>query len=213
MPLSGGRPGRGETRLAILLAGLMMATAAVSVPLAATALGGGAAALAAYATAVLMVDVMTAVLLLSMHAARPSRAILVLSLGYLFTGLAAVPWVLTFPGVFSETGLLGAGLQTTAVIAAGRRIGFPVAILAYAVLSRAENGRASVQDSSAVATGLMLTLAAVAALTVLAIAEGDSLPPLMLDARMATAAWDVVPTLSAFVCVTGIVLLWRRGPA
>jgi len=31
--------------------------------------------------------------------------------GYLFTALMLIPWMLTFPGVFTPGGLLGAGLS------------------------------------------------------------------------------------------------------
>jgi signal transduction histidine kinase len=210
MPLSSDRPGRDETLLAVVVVGVLLAIVTVIGPFAGIDLGGGPPALAAYATAVLITDVMTAVLLLSIHAARPSRAILVLSLGYLFTGLAAVPWVLTFPGVFSQTGLLGAGLQTTAVIAAGRRVVFPFAILAYALLSRAESGRRSVEGWPGVLAGIVLAIAAVAALTWIALAGGESLP-LMRDQRVAAAAWSAVPAVAAVICVGALGLLWWRG--
>ena len=207
----GERPGRGETRLAIGLTAIMLATVVVSGPFAGIELGGGAPALAAYATAVLITGVMTAVLLVSIHAARPSRAILVLALGYLFTSLAAAPWVLTLPGVFSETGLLRAGPDTTAVIAAGRRVLFPAAILAYALLSRWESGRASVRDWRSVLAAIALTAAAVVGLTWLAVGADHVLPQLMRDARVAAPAWHPIPVIAALLCVGAMAVLWLRG--
>jgi signal transduction histidine kinase len=208
---SGDGPGRGETRLAIGLTAMMLATVVVSGPFAEVEFGGGAPALAAYATAVLMTGVMTTVLLLSIHAARPSRAILVLALGYLFTGLAAAPWVLTLPGVVFETGLFGAGPDTTAVIAAARRVLFPAAILAYALLSRSESGRASVRDWRSILAAIALTAAAVVGLTLFAVGAEHVLPALMRDARVAAPAWHVIPGIAALLCVGAMAVLWVRG--
>ncbi len=210
--LPGDRPRRRQKAAAVLLTGFMLLVVIGTSPFAPREIAGSAPALASYATAVLMADVMTAVMLLSIHAARPSRAILVLSLGYLFTGLAAVPWALTFPGIFSQTGLLGAGLQTTAVIAAGRRLVFPSAILAYALMSRAETGRAEIRGWPAVLAGAALTVTAVLGLTWIGIAAADDLPALMSNARLATTAWDVVPSLAALISVIGLAVLWRGRP-
>jgi hypothetical protein len=68
-------------------------------------------------TAILFVnDTVTATLLFSQFSISRSRAILVLAIGYLFTALIVISSVLTFPGAFSLTGLLDAGLQSTARI-------------------------------------------------------------------------------------------------
>src|SRR5579871_6432472 len=61
-------------------------------------------------------DFITAALLFGQFSIIRSRALLVIANGYLFTGLMAVVFALTFPGQFSATGLLGAGLQTSAWI-------------------------------------------------------------------------------------------------
>jgi signal transduction histidine kinase len=59
---------------------------------------------------------------------------LALAAGYLFIALIVVPHALTFPGAFAPTGLLGAGLSSTAWLAVFWRAGFPLAIGAYALL-------------------------------------------------------------------------------
>ena len=63
-----------------------------------------------------------------------SHALLVIAGAYLFTGLMAALFALTFPGEFSTSGLLGAGLQTSAWIYNFWHYGFPVAVIAYAIL-------------------------------------------------------------------------------
>lgn len=59
-------------------------------------------------------DFFTAALLLGQHASAPSRRMLVLGCGYLFSALTVIAHTLTFPGAFVSTGLLGAGPQTAA---------------------------------------------------------------------------------------------------
>jgi len=58
---------------------------------------------------IFVTDFITSVLLFAHFSIYHSRALLALASGYLFTALIVIPHVLTFPGVFSPTGLLGAG--------------------------------------------------------------------------------------------------------
>ena len=75
-------------------------------------------------------------LLFSQFMRLRSRALLLLAAGYLFDALMIVPHALSFPGVFSETGLLHAGPQTTAWLYAFWHAGFPLFVLAYALRPR-----------------------------------------------------------------------------
>ena len=68
----------------------------------------------AYESALAISDLVTAVLLLGQVARGRSRAYLALACGYLFSAAIIIPHALSFPGVFSETGLLGANDKTTA---------------------------------------------------------------------------------------------------
>ena len=51
---------------------------------------------------------------------------LLLASGYLFTAVMAAGHALSFPGLFSPTGLLGSGPQSTAWIYMAWHAGFPV---------------------------------------------------------------------------------------
>ena len=84
---------------------------------------------------VFVTDLVTAVLLFGMFSASGSRRLLVLGTGYLFSSLIVIPYALTFPGAFSPTGLLGAGLQSTAWINVSWRLGLLVAVATYAGLT------------------------------------------------------------------------------
>src|SRR3954447_11601855 len=69
----------------------------------------------AYGTAIFVNDSITAFLLFAQFSVLRSRALLALANGYLLTALIAIPWTLTFPGVFAPApgGYLGGGLQST----------------------------------------------------------------------------------------------------
>jgi signal transduction histidine kinase len=88
----------------------------------------------AYESAIGLVSFITFVMLLGQYLRVYSPAVLCLALGYFFTALMIVPHVLTFPGLFSETGWLGAGPQTTAWLFALWHGGFPIWIIAYYLL-------------------------------------------------------------------------------
>jgi hypothetical protein len=68
----------------------------------------------AYQSALAINDLITAVLLFGQFDIVRSRALLALATGYVFTAFLAIVHMLSFPGLFSPTGLLGAGPQTTA---------------------------------------------------------------------------------------------------
>ena len=61
----------------------------------------------AYATAVFVSDLITAVLLFAQFSILRSRALLVIASGYVFTALIVIPWTLTLAGVVGPTALIG----------------------------------------------------------------------------------------------------------
>src|ERR1700738_1133587 len=132
-------PGRAQRRLAfavvLALLGAFFITAG---PLSTIQSGRIDAFVPAYATAMLVIDSITAVLLFAQFSILRSRALLVIASGYLFTALIVIPWMLTFPGVFTPSGLLGAGLQSTNWLYILWHGGFPTFVMAYALLKDAE---------------------------------------------------------------------------
>ena len=94
-----------------------------------------------YESALVLCDLITAVLLFGQCRIARSRALLVLAGGYLFTAAATVAHALTFPGLFTATGLLGATPQTTAWIYMFWHGGFPIVVIAYVLLSAPRAGR------------------------------------------------------------------------
>jgi hypothetical protein len=121
--------GPGERRLAL---GTVLGSAAlfvVAVPLAKVPLAPVFAFIPVYQSALVVNDLITAVLLFGQFGILRSRALLVLAGGYLFTALMASVHGLTFPGLFAPTGLLGAGSQTTAWLYMFWHGGFPLVVV------------------------------------------------------------------------------------
>jgi PAS domain S-box-containing protein len=166
-----------------------------------------------YQSALAVNDLITAVLLYAQFPTIRSRAILLLASGYLFTALMAVVHALTFPGLFTPTGLIGAGPQTTAWLYMFWHSGFPLAVIGYALVKGggdaidppARSGRALI------ATSVIAVLAAVLGFTLIATVGHDILPRIMQGNRQTSTTVGVVCTTWALSLVA-LVVLWRRRP-
>ena len=86
---------------ALAIVGVSSILFAMAVPFAGIPLLPVPAFVASYQSALVVADIVTAVLLLSQFAVLRTSALLVLATGYLFTAAAAVVHALTFPGLFS----------------------------------------------------------------------------------------------------------------
>src|SRR5215469_17335842 len=87
-------------------------------------------------------DLITATLLYSQYYVSRQSRLLALGMGYLFASLIIVPHVLTFPGNFSPTGLLGANVDTAFWLYYFCRLGLFIAVIAYSLL---KDGQTSVR--------------------------------------------------------------------
>src|SRR6516164_5865085 len=124
---------RGERNAALWVVGISAVLFALAVPYAGMPLTPVPAFVASYQSALAINDIITSVLLFSQFAVLRSRALLLLSSGYLFTAAAALVHAMTFPGLFAPAGLLGAGPQTTAWLFMIWHCGFPLLVLGYAL--------------------------------------------------------------------------------
>src|SRR5260370_34238474 len=112
-------------------------------------------------------DLIPAVLLFAQFSILRSRALLAIASGYLFTALMLIPWMLTFPDVFTPGGLLGAGLQSTTWIYILWHAGFPMFVIAYALLKDADPAKRFWQVSAGAA--ILLSVATTAAVVCAAV--------------------------------------------
>lgn len=205
-------PSREQRRLAICVVLVLVGALLVTAPFARIPLANTEGLLPAYAAAALLNEVITSALLLALFSVQHSRALLALSVGYLFSGLLVVPWALTFPGILGSLGLPDAGMQSTAVIAVLRRLGFPLFVLAYALLKDFDPSIGS--SPSAVRSTILGSVTGVVTvacgLTWLIVMSDDALPKLMRDTRNISDLWQYVPATAVLLYIAGLVVLWTR---
>jgi PAS domain S-box-containing protein len=152
-------------------------------------------------------------LLFGQFAILGSRGLLALATGYLLTAFMAVANMLTFPGLFAPSGLLGAGMQSTAWLYMFWHVVFPLAAIAYARLDSSSHRSVepSLRRGSAMALCAIGALALTAALTALAIRGGDMLPAIM-SGHGYTPAMIGVASAAWAMNLVALVVLWRRRP-
>jgi signal transduction histidine kinase len=209
--LSALSPGPADRRIAVAVVFVSLVFFVAVAPFAKVPLAPVPAFLPMYQSALVMCDLITAVMLLGQYGIVPSRALLVLASGYLFSAAMAVAHALSFPGLFAPAGLLGAGPQTTAWIYFLWHGGFPLFIMGYALLKTGSRERGSGNIASHIVLGVVLALASAAALTLLATSGHELLPPIMsgnADAPMKV----VVAGLTWLFGLAALFVLWRRSP-
>ena len=208
--LPAGRPAR---RLALAVVLVSVAIFFVAVPFAKVPLAQIWAFIPIYESALVVNDLITAVLLFGQFGFVRSRALCVLASGYLFTAFMTVAHALTFPGLFSPTGLLGAGPQSTAWLYMFWHGGFPLFVIAYALFK--DEGREASQSRGrvrgAILSSVATVLVVVCGLTLLATAGQASLPAIM-RANQYTPAMIVVVSSVWGLSLLALVTLWRRRP-
>jgi PAS domain S-box-containing protein len=166
-----------------------------------------------YESALVISDLITAAILLIMFNILRSRAILALACGYLFTALMAIPHALTFPGLFSPTGLLGAGLQTTAWLYVFWHGGFPLAVISYALLKdrKEATGPPAEADQWTLPLSVGAVVALVVGLTSLATVGQALLPDVLTGGANGVGLMVTVGTDLALAFVA-LLILWLRRP-
>jgi signal transduction histidine kinase len=203
--------GRRDRRLAIAVVAASAAIFALAAPFAKVPLAPVAAFIPIYESALVINDLITAVLLFGQFNILRSRALLMLAGGYLFTAFITVAHALTFPGLFSPTGLLGAGSHSTAWLYMFWHGGFPLLVIAYTLLDGSARAIGSPRGSSSVpilscVAGALLV---VAALTLLTTTGQAVLPAIMQGSRYTSAMIGVVSGVWV-LSIVALVFLWRR---
>ncbi|HUN68714.1 MAG TPA: MASE4 domain-containing protein [Burkholderiales bacterium] len=206
-------PGRSELRLALFIVLISAAVFLTAIPFAKVPLPQYPSFILFYDAAVVVTDLATAFLLIGQFGALRAPALLVLSCGYVFTAFLAIPHALTFPGLFSATGLLGASPQSTAWIYMFWHGGFPLFVIAYAMLkgegreTRWPRGRLL----AAVLLGSAALVAILSGLTMLATTGKDLLPAIMVGNHYSPAMIFTVSSVWTFSLVA-LIVLWLRRP-
>jgi diguanylate cyclase (GGDEF)-like protein len=162
-----------------------------------------------YQSALVINDIVTAVFLLGQQQFLRTGALTVLAGGYLFTALMSILHGLTFPGLFSPTGLLSAGPQTTAWLYMFWHGGFPLFVIGYAACGMTDSAAASRRAARIFVPALVI--AGVCGAALLATREQAILPPIMQGNRH-TANMGVVVWSVWLLSLGALAMLARRRP-
>ena len=168
--------------------------------------------IAAYEAALLVNDLITAVLLIGQFRQVRSVAVLIVGCGYLFDAVIIATHALSFPDVFSATGLLGANRQTTPWLYIMWHGIFPIFICAYALVVRSR-WNAPLEEhrtGTVIAIGILGAVGVAAVCTLLATAGVHLLPEIIrgddykrvVTSGIAPAAW--------LLSLVALALLWVR---
>ena len=201
-----------QTRIALAVAIALLAGLGVSALFADNPLPRIDAFIPALEGAVILTDLITAALLFSQCWASHSRALLALASGYLFTALIVIPHVLTFPGAFSPTGLLGAGQQTAGWLYVFWHFGLPASLIIYACLKdeRLKDSITKISTADEVAWSVAIVVSMVCALTLLVTAGERILAPVFLDATHLAPLAHYFLAFTLLICMAAFLILWRQ---
>jgi signal transduction histidine kinase len=203
--------GPGEKRFARLIVGISLLAFIAGVPFVRIPLAHVPAFIPGYEAALWINDTLTAVLLFSQFVRLRSRAVLVLAAGYLFDALMVVPHALSFPGVFSATGLMGSGPQTTAWLYVFWHGGFPLFVLAYALSVRRPGDTMAGSPKRAIAIAVAAVVLTAAALTVVTTAGHDWLPVVIHEGNYSLVVTKGISPAIWGLSIGALVMLWRRS--
>ena len=194
-----------QRRLTLVLAAFVLIATGIIAPFGAVRLPKIDGFIPAIESAIIITDFFTAVLLFGQSRIIGSRGLLLLASGYLFSALIVVPHILTFPGAFAPSGLLGAGLSTTAWIFVFWHLGLSVSVIGYAYLIDEKRTLAS----SAIYWSTTFVIGLACVLTWVAVHD-DALPALFVDQIGFTPWANRITGIEFTIGVVALVVLWLR---
>jgi len=204
--------GHSARRIALAVALASLAVFLGAAPFAKVPLPQLPAFLPVYQSALVVCDLITAVLLWGQYVILRSRALLILAAGYLFGALMAMAHALSFPGLFAPGGALGAGPQTTAWLYFLWHGGFPLFFVGYALRKDGRRpGSAHEKVYLHIFLSAIAALALAGALILLATAGHDALPPIMAGNVDAPDKVVVAAATWAFGLIA-LAVMWQRRP-
>jgi len=202
-----------DWRLPLWVVGVSTAMFFMFLPFAKTQLAPMPAFIAGYQSALIIIDLITAVLLFAQFNILGMRALLPLAIGYLFSACMAVVHALSFPDLFTATGLLEATPQTTAWMYMFWHAGFPIMVIAYAQLkpSPEVSEISKWRGFSGALLSTAYVLIAVIGFTWITTLGASALPPIM-DGNHYTTAMLLVVTGVCALSAIALTVLWYAKP-
>jgi signal transduction histidine kinase len=202
-------PGPGDKRLALAVVVFSTGIFLTLAPFAKAPLAQVPAFLPIYQSALVINDLITAVLMYGQHRILRSRALLVLASGYLFSASMAVAHMLSFPGLLAPAGLLGAGGQTTAWLYFLWHGIFPLCVIAYVLLKNAPTIAARAATGLELSASLAVVVVVVSGLVWLT-TGGHGVLPAIMQGNQDAPAKVIVATACWTLSLLALAVLWQR---
>jgi diguanylate cyclase (GGDEF)-like protein len=154
---------RRELRVALTIAGIMVAVALLATTLGRAPRTAAPVVLPLLMGSVIITEWLSATVLLSQFIELGYPSLVFSASAYLLSGCFVIPYLLTFPGVFVPTGWFHANEQTALVLWAAWHTGFPLLVLVSAIVQHRCGRRIIPLDRARrVAAGAVVTCIAVA---------------------------------------------------
>jgi PAS domain S-box-containing protein len=184
----------GDRRWASASAVAIVALFVVSIPFSRMRIATVPAFVPSVVGAAVVALVLTTVLLYVQYRIERDLKLALLAIAYAFAALTQTLYVLTFPGIFAATGLLGAGLQTASWFYIVSHVGFGLILIAEGVAAR-RNWRLSRNGVRALALGTLFAVAGFAIVVTL----GHDIVPGANDGNAFTPLWTrvIAPVVAA----------------
>ena len=208
--LSAAGASTGQRRAAFIVSLIVLAGFITTVPIAQVNLARFPGIILIQNTLAFVNDALTACLLFAQYAVSRSRALCALAFGYLFTALMAVSHALSFPAVFSPTGLL----EGTPWLYVAWHAVLPVAIIWFALRRPDQESPGSTRNAliPIAVTSLGAVCLALASTWIITKAE-TWLPALVQAGRLMPASKVVVAVLLLMSLAALLMLLARKSPS
>jgi PAS domain S-box-containing protein len=169
-----------------------------------------------YTAFAIFADFITSYLLFGQFQSTRAPMLAVLSATYFFSSLIIVPYTLTFPGMFSLTGLFNASLQTANWLWIFWHTGFPLGIILYVIVD-ARYKKVQLPPHQARRLSVLLlfgTLLLLVALSILAVVSSRFLPILIVHGdyqRMNTTGIGPAVLVISIVACGAVACQLRHG--
>jgi signal transduction histidine kinase len=166
----------------------------------------------AYESALAIIEILTAVLLLGQYLRGAADRLLILASGFLFNAGIIVVHAMSFPGAFGPSGIIGGGPQTTAWLYTFWHLGFPLFVITYALHSKAPLNLSDRQRYVRAAIATVLVLLGVALIGAFCTLGHASLPTVVVGRNYGLMVTLGISPGMIVLCLLAIaVLVWGPG--
>lgn len=156
---------------------------------------------------VIITELMSGGILLAQFLELRYRSLAFVGAAYLLSGLLVIPYLITFPNIFSPTGLFGANEQTALVIWAIWHMSFPFLVIAYVLVDKKFGTQQVGVETSRKIVGAAVLCCLLAALSTLYLTTHfrTMLPTFVVNGHFtAETQFELLPA----ICTLDILALW-----